>query len=243
MGILGAYATTAAMDTFTASHGDKHPTDLAMLRGARLVTASETEESQAWAESRIKQITGGDLITARFMRQDFFTFAPQFKLLVVGNHKPILKNVDDAARRRFNIVPFTRKPEQPDKELETKLKDEWPAILRWMIEGCLDWQQNGLTRPQSVVDATNEYFSAQDLVGQFLEEECECEPGNTWKTATSGELFEAWVEFAKAAGEVAGPQKAFSEALERRGFERSRSKHARLFRGIRLRQNQQRGDG
>jgi putative DNA primase/helicase len=142
--ILSAYAATAAMDTFTASKGDKHPTDLAMLRGARLVTASETEEGRAWAEARIKQITGGDPITARFMRQDFFTFVPQFKLTIVGNHQPVLKNVDDAARRRFNIVPFTRKPSHPDPQLEEKLRAEYPAILRWMVDGCLDWQKHGL---------------------------------------------------------------------------------------------------
>ena len=87
-----------------------------MLCGARLVTASETEEGRAWAESRIKQLTGGDRISARFMRQDFFEFTPQFKLMIVGNHKPILKNVDDAARRRFLIVPFERKPETGDRE-------------------------------------------------------------------------------------------------------------------------------
>ncbi|MCK1452101.1 hypothetical protein IVB36_14665 [Bradyrhizobium sp. 35] len=100
-GILQEYGATAAMDTFTASHSDKHPTDLAMLRGARLVTASETEDGRSWAESRIKQMTGGDRISARFMRQDFFEFTPQFKLMIVGNHKPVLRNVDEAARRRF----------------------------------------------------------------------------------------------------------------------------------------------
>ena len=119
--ILKDYAATAAMDTFTASKSDKHPTDLAMLRGARLVTASETEEGRAWAESRIKQMTGGDRITARFMRQDFFEYIPQFKLMIVGNHKPVLHNVDDAAKRRFNIAPFLLKPETPDRELEAKL--------------------------------------------------------------------------------------------------------------------------
>jgi putative DNA primase/helicase len=84
--ILKDYAVTSAMETFTVSNGDKHPTDLAMLCGARLVTASETEEGRAWAESRIKQMTGGDPITARFMRRDFFTYTPQFKLIVIGNH-------------------------------------------------------------------------------------------------------------------------------------------------------------
>jgi putative DNA primase/helicase len=138
----------AAMDTFTASRGDKHPTDLAMLRGARLVTASETEEGKAWAEARIKSLTGGDDFSARFMRQDFFEFKPAFKLCIIGNHKPVLQNVDDAARRRFNNIPFTRMPENPDRELEAKLMKEAPGILRWMIEGCLDWKRNGLMRPQ-----------------------------------------------------------------------------------------------
>lgn len=106
VGIMGDYAVTAPMETFTANFGQRHPTDLAMLRGARLVTASETEEGRDWAESRIKRMTRGDKIAARFMRQDFFEFVPQFKLTLVGNHSPRLRNVDDAAKRRFNIIPF-----------------------------------------------------------------------------------------------------------------------------------------
>jgi putative DNA primase/helicase len=123
------------MDTFTASNSDRHPTDLAMLRGARVVTAQETEEGRRWAEARIKALTGGDPITARFVRRDFFTYTPQFKLVIVGNDKPLLRSVGDAERRRFNIVPFTHKPTKPDPELPGKLRDEWPAILRWAIEG------------------------------------------------------------------------------------------------------------
>ena len=88
------------METFTASNTDRHPTELAALRGARLVTATETEEGRRWAESRIKQLTGGDPIAARFMRQDLFEFVPQFKLVIAGNHKPQLRNVDEAMRRR-----------------------------------------------------------------------------------------------------------------------------------------------
>ena len=138
------------METFTASQsGDRHPTDLAMLNGARMVCASETEEGRAWAEVRIKQMTGNDVIAARFMRQDFFEYRPQFKLTIIGNHKPSLRNVDDAVRRRFNIVPFEFKPNPVDPHLEDKLRAEWPGILRWMIEGCLDWQRNGLLRPAS----------------------------------------------------------------------------------------------
>jgi putative DNA primase/helicase len=103
--ILKEYATTATMEVFIASHVDRHTTDLAMLRGARMVTASETESDRAWAEARLKRMTGGDPITARFMRQDNFTFDPQFKLTIIGNHKPTLRTVDDAIRRRLNIVP------------------------------------------------------------------------------------------------------------------------------------------
>ncbi len=146
------------MDVFTAASGERHPTDLAMLRGARLVSASETEEGRAWAESRIKAITGGDPISARFMRQDFLTFTPTFKLFVIGNHRPVLRNVDEAARRRFNLIGFNHKPGNPHRELGEKLKAEWPAILRWAIEGRLDWQRNGLIRPNSVLAATEDYF-------------------------------------------------------------------------------------
>jgi len=162
VGIMGDYATTAAMDVFIASAGDRHPADLAMLRGSRLVTASETEEGRQWAESRIKQLTGGDRITARFMRQDFFTFLPSFKLQIIGNHKPGLRNIDDAARRRFNLVPFVQTPAVPDRQLEEKLKAEWPGILRWMVDGCLAWQRDGLVRPASITTATEAYFADQD---------------------------------------------------------------------------------
>jgi putative DNA primase/helicase len=235
-GILGEYATMAAMDTFTASRGDKHPTDLARLKGARLVTASETEKGHAWAEARIKSLTGGDKIAARFMRQDFFEFLPQFKLVVIGNHKPVLHNVDDAARRRFNIIPFIRKPACPDRQLEQKLKAEWPAILRWMIDGCLDWQRNGLVRPASVKETTEAYFSDQDLLGQWLAEKCDAaDPSNTSKSDFVGALFESWVKYSNEAGEKPGTKKAFSEALSSRGFTAKRgSGGVRMFGGLRL---------
>lgn len=235
-GIMGAYATTAAMETFIATGGDKHPTDLAMLRGARLVTASETEEGRQWAESRIKALTGGDRISARFMRQDYFQFVPAFKLTIIGNHKPVLRNIDDAARRRFNLVPFTRKPANPDRQLEEKLRAEWPGILRWMIEGCLDWQANGLVRPSSVIEATKDYFEAQDTFGAWLEEDCLCEPGNTWKSENSSNLFEAWSRYAKNAGELPGTRKAFADQLQHRGFEKHKGAGgSRNYRGISLR--------
>ncbi|QDM34789.1 hypothetical protein FNL55_15815 [Tardiphaga sp. vice352] len=235
-GILKDYGTTAAMDTFSASNGDKHPTDLAMLRGARLVTASETEEGRAWAESRIKQMTGGDRISARFMRQDFFEFLPQFKLMIVGNHKPVLRNVDDAARRRFLMVPFERKPKNPDRELEQKLQGEASAILQWMIEGCLDWQQNGLSKPAIVLAATEEYFSDQDMFAHWLVEECETDIHNMDKSEASSVLFKAWRDYALSSGSTPGTQLSFKDQMTRHGFKYFRGRRVREFFGVRIRQ-------
>jgi putative DNA primase/helicase len=232
--IMLDYATMAAMDTFTASRSDKHPTDLAMLRGARLVTASETEEGKAWAEARIKSLTGGDTISARFMRQDFFSFKPQFKLVIIGNHKPVLQNVDDAARRRFNIIPFTRKPAKPDRELESKLLGEAPAILRWMIDGCLDWQRNGLVRPTSIVEATAAYFDEQDTFGQWLADCCRAEPDNVYLFERTADLFASWKRYAENAGETALGGKAFAERMRKHGFATKRRQSDRGFTGIKL---------
>jgi putative DNA primase/helicase len=235
-GILNDYATTAAMETFTASKFDRHPTELAMLKGARLVTASETEEGRSWAESRIKQITGGDPITARFMQKDFFTFQPNFKLTIIGNHKPLLRNVDEAARRRFNMIPFNRTPADPDPLLGQKLRTEWPGILRWLIEGCLDWQQCGLVRPESVIAATESYFDDQDLLSQWLDEACDAEPGNRYKWEATAKLFASWTEFSNRAGEGPGSRKTFTMELARRGFEYFEQGHAktRSLKGLRL---------
>jgi putative DNA primase/helicase len=155
-GILGDYTTIADMSTFLASNSERHPTDLAKLRGARLVVAIETQKGRRWDETKIKALTGGDKITARFMRQDFFDFTPTFKLMISGNHKPRLTSVDEAIKRRLLLVPFTVQipVAERDKDLADKLKAEWPAILRWMIDGCLEWQRIGLAPPKTVLDAT-----------------------------------------------------------------------------------------
>ena len=232
--IMKDYAVTAAMDTFTASKWDKHPTDLAMLQGARFVTASETEEGRAWAEARIKQMTGSDRITAHFMRQDNFTFTPQFKLTIIGNHQPVLHNVDDAAKRRFNIVPFLLKPAEVDHELESKLMRETGGILKWMIDGCLDWQKNNLIRPASVKAATDAYFSDQDLFGQWIEDCCDVHLGNREIWDRSADLFGNWTEYALKAGEETGTKTAFGLSMRKRGFEQDRFKGARVFRRVRL---------
>lgn len=216
-GIMGDYAAVATMETFTASQTDRHPTDLAMLRGARLVTAQETEEGRRWAESRIKALTGGDPITARFMRQDFFTYMPQFKLFMAGNHKPALRNVDEAMRRRLNLIPFAVKipKNERDPVLADKLRAEWPGILQWMIDGCLAWQAEQLAPPSIVTEATDDYFEAEDAVGLWLAECCVSGP---YRTEGSTALFKSWKQWADGTGEWPGSQRRFSQALEARGF-------------------------
>jgi putative DNA primase/helicase len=226
------------MDTFTSSKNEKHPTDLAKLRGARLVTASETEADKSWAEARIKQLTGGDVISARFMRQDFFEYLPQFKLMIVGNHTPVLHNVDDAAKRRFNIVPFILKPNTPDLDLEEKLFREAGGILQWMIKGCLDWQANGLSRPDCVTAATKDYFDDQDLIGQWIEDCCDVQFGTKKLWDKSADLYDSWNEFSVAAGESAGTKTAFGSAMRKKGFLPEKIEGARAFRFIRLKLEQ-----
>lgn len=216
-GIVADYGVTAGMETFVASNSDRHPTDLASLRGARLVTATETEEGRHWAEARIKALTGGDKIAARHMRQDFFEFCPIFKLLVCGNHKPSLRNVDEAIRRRLHLIPFTVTipPAERDPSLAERLREEWPGILAWMIEGALQWQEIGLQPPPVVRDATAEYLEAEDALAIWL---AECTITDPTCYATSADLFRSWKSWAERARESIGTQKGFSQTLINRGF-------------------------
>ena len=234
-GILADHHRTAPIETFTASpHQDRHPTELARLRGARLVTSIETEEGRRWAESRIKSLTGGDKIAAHFMRQDFFEFTPQFKLFIAGNHKPGLRSVDEAIRRRFNLIPFTVTipPAERDPDLAETLKAEWPGILAWMIEGCLVWQREGIAAPAAVTSATAAYLEAEDAVAAWLKERCE-EPSDA--VERSNALFASWKDWAEKAGEPVGSQKKLSQKLEDRGFKKSHDRHGSCFAGLRVR--------
>lgn len=235
--IIGEYGITAQMETFTASKTDRHPAELAALNGARLVTVSETEEGRALAEVKIKSFTGGDKISARYMRGNPFEFQPKAKLIIIGNHKPELRNVDEAMRRRINIIPFTHKPEKVDTKLPEKLKAEYPSILRWMIDGCLDWQQNGLQRPACVTEATQEYFDSQDVFGQWLEECC---TQDSQFSCTSSNLFHSWKEFAEKNNLYAGNTKTFSGEMRKRGFDKPTKSHGIMkYSGITLKNNQE----
>ena len=235
-GILGEYATVAPMDTFTASGTDRHPTELAMLRGARTVIAQETEADHRWAEAKIKALTGGDPISARFMRQDFFTYLPQFTLLIAGNHKPSLQTVDEAIRRRLFLIPFnvTIPPEERDEQLLDILKTEWPGILAWAIGGCVDWQRHGLAPSVAVRNATAGYFTDEDAVGRFLVERCEPKPDVLIEIR--GTLFDAWRSWCKETKECAGTAKAFSANLPERYERREHpSTRRRCLVGLQLR--------
>jgi putative DNA primase/helicase len=180
-----------------------------------MVTASETEEGRAWAESRIKQLTGGDPIAARYMRQDFFQYQPQFKLVFLGNHKPRISNPDEAMRRRFHIIPFNFKPPEVDKHLPEKLEQEYGGILTWMIQGCLDWQANGLIVPESVKRETDAYFADQDVFSQWLNE-CTEKAGAIGEP--SSKLWDSWKNFAIRNGSDAKTQATFKESMIRAGF-------------------------
>jgi putative DNA primase/helicase len=233
-GIWGDYAAVAPIATFLSSHTDQHPTDLAGLRGARLVTAQETEQGRRWAEAKIKSLTGGDRISARFMRQDFFTYTPQFKLLIAGNHRPHLRGVDEAIRRRLHLVPFSITFRKPDTSLAERLREEWTGILQWAVDGCLEWQRIGLAPPAAVLDATAAYLSTEDTFQTWIEERCLVAPG---LYATSAELFGNWRGWAEAAGEDVGSQKALSEALAEHGFipKRQPGTGRAGFRGLQIR--------
>ena len=235
VGIWRDYALTIGTDMLMVSTTDRHPTEIARLRGARLVVGNEVEAGRSWAESKIKALTGGDRLQGRFMRQDFFEFDPQFKLMVVGNNKPSLRGVDEAIRRRLHLVPFTVTipPGERDPELSEKLRAEWPAILRWALDGCLIWQRDGLNAPAAVRAATDNYLDAEDTFERWRDD-CTRPDKNTWES--SADLWASWKAWAETAGEFVGKQRKFSSKLEEHGLlpERQARTGKRGYRGARL---------
>src|SRR5262249_8363987 len=217
--VLGDYCVIAPTDMLMATRTEQHPTDIASLRGARLAIATETEQGRKWAEAKVKKLTGGDKLTARFMRQDFFEFVPTHKLLVSGNNKPGLRSVDEAIRRRLHLIPFnvTIPPSERDTKLSEKLFTERDGILRWMVEGCLSWQRFGLQPPAAVRAATESYFESADAVGRWLEECVELDP--QCRTTTTKVLFKSWSGWCERNGEPIGTTTTFGEALNKRGFD------------------------
>ncbi|CAB4139141.1 COG3378 Phage associated DNA primase [uncultured Caudovirales phage] len=235
--ILGDYAAVASADVFLASNNQRHPTELAALMGARLVHAQEIDPSRKWDEAKVKSLTGGDKISARFMRQDLFTFDPQFTLIIAGNTRPEITNVDDAMRRRMHLIPFETKPIRKDVDLPDKLKEEYPAILAWIVEGAKLWLAEGLNPPEVVVKATQEYLEGEDALGRWVEERCVVNP--TSEVGTT-EAFHDFREWARENNEAKGKdwsQRKFNGEMRSRGFEPARDRATRtkkVFRGLEL---------
>ncbi len=231
--LLGSYATTAAMDTFLETKLSRHPADLAALKSARVVVASETNRKARWDEARIKLLTGGDTISARLMRQDFSTFIPKLKILISGNDAPCLSGTGDAIRRRFRFIPFTVTipTAERDPELFAKLCEELPGILRWAIEGCRSWQEKGLAPAPCVENFTASYFESEDVLGQFLTECCAVDPACK---IGSRILYSAYVQWSSRQGESALSQRSFLRDMAARGFTPYRSAQQRYVKGLRL---------
>jgi len=213
--LVGDYGQQASFTTFLSSDQERVRNDLARLRGARLVTAVEVEEGRRLSEVVVKQVTGGDPITARFLYSENFEFKPQFKLFLACNHKPVIRGTDHAIWRRIRLIPFTVEipDDQQDKELPLKLRAELPGILTWAVKGCLDWQRDGLAAPKEVLHATKEYREEMDVLGMFLDECCD-----TQGEVLTGHLFGAYKNWAEAQEEYVMSQKLFALKLRERGF-------------------------
>lgn len=226
--LMGDYAGRAAPDLLLVRRGSAHPTELADLQGRRMIVCNETEDGRQLAESLVKDLTGGDRIKARRMREDFWEFAPSHKVIMPTNHRPDVRGSDHAIWRRILIVPFTVRywdqekgetgaPElKMDKALPAKLEAESAGILRWLVRGCLEWQRNGLNVPPEVRAATDEYRKEADQLGSFIDNCCVVD---FHARAGATDLFKAYQEFT---GDKAMTQKCFGSMLTERGYHSDR---------------------
>jgi len=232
--VFGEYGQQTPTETFLERR-DGIPNDLARLPGARFVAAAEVGEGRRLSEALVKRLTGGDVITARFLRAEYFEFTPVFKAWIATNHRPLIRGTDEAMWRRIRLIPFTVTiPEsERDPELPAKLRAELSGILRWAVDGCLEWQRRGLKSAAAVTGATGSYRQDMDVLGVFLDECCEIDP--EFKVP-AGELYRAYREWCDESGERERlSQRAFADRLEERGFTASRTKDKRWRIGLRLR--------
>lgn len=215
---LGDYGMQADPRLMMASAHDAHPTGQAALQGRRLAVCMETAQGRKLDAATAKQLTGGDTITARYMRKDFFSFEPSHSLIMVTNHKPVVSGSDEALWRRLVVVPFEQKfTDRADAGLKDQLQSEPDAVLSWMVQGWLAYRDQGLRPPATVQAATDTYKADSDAVGRFLTERTH--PGVMGRVVSSV-LFAAWQRWCQENGEEPGNQKAFSEELTHRGFEK-----------------------
>lgn len=212
---LGDYASAAPRGLLFRSRGERHPTELAALFGARFVTCAEIEDGQAFDEALVKDLTGGDAVKCRRMREDFWQFTPTHKLFIAGNHKPTVRGTDEGIWRRMRLVPWTViiPPEQRDKQLGDKLRAELPGILAWAVRGCLEWQRDGLGEPKAVHDATAEYREESDATGEFLDGYCAFDREAKVARKRIRETYEQW---AKDNGHTPLGARRFAERLRER---------------------------
>ena len=223
MDMMGAdYAMKAPRNMLMARHGEHHPTELCDLHGKRFVAAVETAEGQRLDESLVKELTGGDPIRARRMREDHWQFNPTHKLILATNHRPEIRDTTHSTWRRVKLLPFTVviPDEEQDHGLPSKLQAERTGILAWAVEGCLDWQRAGLAEPEAVKLATIEYRSEQDLIGAFLDECCQTGPNERERAGTLYRVYRNWCD---QHGEKTVNQTRFGKALSERGFEREKA--------------------
>jgi putative DNA primase/helicase len=187
-------------------------------RGARFVSTSEIDKGRRLAESKVKQLTGSDTISARFLFSEPFNFRPEFKLWISTNNKPEIKGTDNAIWDRIRLIPFEVRFEGKavDRDLPHKLAEEASGMLAWIVRGCLEWQENGLDEPQTVKDATQAYRAEMDAVAGFLEDQCVVAEG---KSAPASQLYEAYKFWCEDNGEKPESQRRFGESLKAHGFE------------------------
>lgn len=215
--LMGTYAKQAAPELLVASKSGRHPTEVADLMGARLVVSAEIDRGKSLAEASIKQMTGGDPIKARYMKQDFFEFLPTHKLWLAANHKPIIKGNDEGIWRRVLLVPFeiSIPEEKQDKELDNKLIGELPGILNRLVAGCLDWQRNGLNPPESVIYATQEYREELDPMKPFFLDRCELDSEHSINPKN---LYNAYIDWCEESHERAMNPRFFAMLMRERSF-------------------------
>lgn len=240
-GVMGSYHDSVDAEVFLDASQGRIPAELARLPGARLVTATEPATGASWNEKRVKAITGGDPIEVRFLYGQPFVYRPQYKIVIVGNSEPEIHHVDSAMLRRIHIVPMNRQVPRgaqiPDLA-ERMIAEEGPAILAWILDGLRGWRAEGLSTPARVVERTEAYASSEDLMGQWIEDECAVERG---AEVSRHELFSAWAGWCRSHGERPGGTRQFKRLLDARkikfGIEDARvgESRARGYQGIRLR--------
>lgn len=230
--ILGSYSRNIRADSLMVKQQNGVNNDIAALDGARFVSSSEPNEGFRFDEGLIKELTGGDKITARFLYGEDFDFHPQFKLWVSSNHKPIIRGTDDGIWRRMVLVPFTVQiPEHKvDKDLKYKLLREAPAILDWAVEGTLLWQKEGLEMPSSIEQASKEYRREMDVLESFINDCCTVSPGAKGR---AGELYKEYKTWARDNEEYLMSKQKFAQKMKEK-FEYKRDANGRFYDGVKL---------